>query len=192
MVVFEKRHLSLLLMPTTRDVSRGEMAVSAGYYNGHEKVSFSVRFCWRLRCQIVRFLVAKLKGIFAGKAKLANAHWLVPILLAALQPGNNKKRFDWSSAKLGSVSSLNWLSRCARGTCGRSVRDSWVLGWVLVFPGFEPAASRSTDRGLSNWANRYAAFSSFKTSLSLPWSTLVNTLLNMKVFFVIMAASVTI
>ena len=32
-VVFEKRHLSLLLMPTTRDVSRGEMAVSAGYYN---------------------------------------------------------------------------------------------------------------------------------------------------------------
>ena len=54
-VVFEKRHLSLLLMPTTRDVSRGEMAVSAGYYNGHEKVSFAVRFCWRLRCQIVRF-----------------------------------------------------------------------------------------------------------------------------------------
>ena len=82
-------------MPTTRDVSKGEMAVSAGYYNGHEKVSFPVRFCWSLRCQIVRFVVAKLKAIFAGKAKLANAIWLVPILLAVLQRGNNNnKKFD--------------------------------------------------------------------------------------------------
>ena len=40
----ENSHLSSLLMPITRNVSRGETVVSAGYYKGHEKVSFSVTF----------------------------------------------------------------------------------------------------------------------------------------------------